>query len=529
MSSKFTDDAYFSGRPYLEYVFILCACFGQLITMAVTTNVLTHMNLLQEDFNSSSSFKPWYMASFGLSVGTIILVSGRYGDVYGIRRVLVGGYIWNIIWSILCGIAWYTQHLGPDFYVVARTFQGVGVAFILPNVLGAVGRVYKNGLRKKIVFGLIGSAAPAGSWVGLTMSGVIAVRTERWDWNYYAYAMFIAVAGVLTYLSVPDLPLILNDDGSRQDLDLIGSALGVSGMVLFNFAWNQAPIVGWQEGYIIALLVVGVFLLCLFVYWELKWAKNPLVPRMVLQHSRLPLILLCVFLGWGAYSINIYHCYTLYLDFRGYTPFAAGAGLTPAPFFGLCAGIACALLISPKTVEYLFLGAMLGFLAQTIIITTAEVDESYFRNTMAMWMVGPIGMNWTFPAATIMLSEFLPPRSQGMAGSLVSVMMNYGISIFLGFAGTVEEELHKQRPDDSWRAWRGAEYFSCGVAGLGFIISIILLLTKPRSIPTSSPPPDPEQDLAKKPAQNHDHAHRDIYAAGSHDDSDSISALSVDV
>lgn len=520
MSEKFTDPAYFRTQPYMEYVFILSSCFGQVMTLAATTDVLTHMNQLQKTFGSPAAFKPWYMASFGLSVGTIILISGRYGDVYGIKKVLLGGYLWTVLWSILSGIAWYTQHLGPSFYVVARTFQGVGIAFVLPNIIGSVGRVYHNGLRKKMVFGLIGFSAPSGAWLGLTMSGVIAVRTERWDWNYYAYAIFALLVGALTHISVPDLPHVLNEDGSQQNLDIVGSILGVSGLVLFNFSWNHAPIVGWQEGYIIALLVVGVFLLCLFIYWELKWASNPLVPKAVLRNSRLPLTLLCVFFGWGSYAIDVYHCYTLYLDFRGYTPFAAGVGLTPAPFFGLCAGISCALLISHKTVELILIGAMLGFLGMTIVLTTAKIDESYFRNTMGMWMIGPLGMDWSFPAASIMLSEFLPPKSQGMAGSLVSVMMNYGISIFLGFAGTVEEELLKQRPQDPWRAWRGAQYFSCGVAGLGLVISIILLVTKPKNpAPTNSQVPS--VTLRDESEDNHQGEECDAR------DKDSISELSV--
>lgn len=149
MSEKFTDPAYFRTQPYMEYAFILSSCFGQVMTLAATTDVLTHMNQLQKTFGSPAAFKPWYMASFGLSVGTIILISGRYGDVYGIKKVLLGGYLWTVLWSILSGISWYTQHLGPSFYVVARTFQGVGIAFVLPNIIGSVGRVYHNGLRKR--------------------------------------------------------------------------------------------------------------------------------------------------------------------------------------------------------------------------------------------------------------------------------------------------------------------------------------------------------------------------------------------
>lgn len=476
---KFTDPSYFRDHPWMEYAFILCAAFGQFLTQNATTDVLVHMYQLTEDFDTSSAFMSWYMASFGLAVGTIILVSGRYGDVYGIKKVIIGGYVWTVLWSILCGIAYYTKARGPSFYVCARCFQGVGLAFILPNVLGAVGRVYTAGtLRKRIVFGVIGYSAPLGGFAGIFMSGVIGVRTNYWYWNYYAFAIFSFLVGILTYICMPDFEPQLNEDGTEQGVDLIGSFLGVSAMVLFNFSWNQAPVAGWNSAYIITLLVVGFVLFLVFGIWEIHFAKDPILPSIVLKSPRLIGILLIIFVGWGAFGINIYHGATLLLEFRHYSLFAAGAMLTPAPVMGLFAAFSCAVFISRHTVEWILLASMLSFVAMSVVEATAKIDESFFRNTLGLGIVAAFGMDWSFPAASIMLSEELPRHYQGMAGSLVTVMMNYGISIFLGVAGTVEQQLTLQRPDDTWRAWRGAMYFSVGISGLGATIAAFFVVIK---------------------------------------------------
>jgi len=492
---RFTDPRYFNKRPWLEYVFIVSACAGQFLVQSATMDVLSIMVQLQKSFNSESSFRPWYMASFGLATGTMILISGRYGDTFGIKRVVLGGYLWTILWSLLCGFAWYTRHLGPDFFVAARAFQGAGLAFVLPNLLGAVGRVFSPGsLRKKVVFGCVGLCAPLGGWGGPFMAGVIGVTTERWDWNFYAYAITASLICVMTMVSMPDLPPLPAPDGSKQDLDLIGSVFGVGFLVLFNFVWNQAPISGWDAPFIIALLVVSFALAVAFVLWELFAAKQPLVPRLVLTNTRLLGILFIIFIGWGSFGIDIYHCFTLVLDFRHYSPLGAGAVTSPAPAVGAFAGISCALLISPKTVEYILLFAMMAFLSMSLILATAPIDQTYWRHTFGMWMIGPMGMDWSFPAATIMLSEELPPEYQGMAGSLVTVMVNYGTSIFLGFAGTIEEQLLKQQPDDAWRAWRASEYFAVGVAGLAVSLAIVFCILKWRN----SPPPGIETSSEEK-------------------------------
>lgn len=450
------------------------ACIGQVITMSSTTSSLTHMNQLTESFHSPETMKPWFMASFGLAIGTVILISGRIGDVYGIRNALTGGYLWTIAWSILSGISYYARHDGPAFYICCRAFQGAGLAFILPNILGAAGRIFSpNTLRKRLVFGLVGLSAPIGGFAGVFMSGVIAVKTDRWDWNYYAMAIFTTIGGILTYISCPDLQPIKNEDGTTQSVDWIGGFLGITSLTLFNFSWNQAPVVGWQSAYVITLLVVGFVLFFVFVYWEMKVADNPLIPSQVITNTRFLATLSTIFLGWGAFGINMYHTYVMFMDLRHYNPFVSGACMTPAPPFGLAAALSCSFLISPRTVELILFGSMCCFTGASIILATAGVHQSYFRNTMGAWMIGPFGMDWSFPAASILLSEELPPHSQGMAGSLVSVMMNYGISIMLGVAGTIEVQVLKHRPGDNYLAYRSAEYYAVGISGLAAVISLI--------------------------------------------------------
>lgn len=471
---RFTDPSYFAKHPSYEYLFICSACIGQLLTNAASNCTLTHMNQLLTDFDVPESMKPWFMASFGLAIGTVILISGRLGDVYGIKRVLIGGYIWTVVWSILCGISYYNRKAGAAMYICCRAFQGAGMAFVLPNILGAAGRVYSpRTLRKNLVFGCIGFAAPFGGWLGVFMSGVIAVRTGRWDWNYYALAMFAFLGGFITYISFPYIQVIQQDDNALQDVDWIGGFLGITSLTLFNFSWNQAPVVGWQSAYILVLLIVGFAMFFAFIYWELKIAKNPLLPPKLLQNSRLMSLLATIFLGWGAFGINLYHTYSMYLDLRHYSPFEAGAGLSPVPPMGLLAAISCTLMIQPRTVDLILVGSMLAFTGASIILCTAKVHESYFRNTFGAWMIGSFGMDWSFPAGSIILSEELPPHLQGMAGSLISIVVYYGVSIMLGVAGTIETELLNQNPDDAYRAWRGAEYYAVGISGLAAVIAII--------------------------------------------------------
>jgi len=47
-------------------------------------------------------------------------------------------------------------------------------------------------------------------------------------------------------------------------LDLPGGITVVTSLLLFNFAWNQAFIVGWSEPYIYVTLILGLLLVPVF-------------------------------------------------------------------------------------------------------------------------------------------------------------------------------------------------------------------------------------------------------------------------
>jgi hypothetical protein len=67
-------------------------------------------------------------------------------------------------------------------------------------------------------------------------------------------------------------------EGSKPTFDFAGTLTGVTGLILFNFAWNQDAVVGWHVPYTYALMIVGILFFAVFCYIEVNIAENPLVP-----------------------------------------------------------------------------------------------------------------------------------------------------------------------------------------------------------------------------------------------------------
>jgi len=84
-------------------------------------------------------------------------------------------------------------------------------------------------------------------------------------------------------------------------LDLVAATVGITALVLFNFAWNQAPIVGWQHPYVYVTLIVGVLLVPLFFYIEFRVSKNPLLPLDAFTVTT-GFVLGCISCGWSSFG-----------------------------------------------------------------------------------------------------------------------------------------------------------------------------------------------------------------------------------
>jgi hypothetical protein len=93
---------------------------------------------------------------------------------------------------------------------------------------------------------------------------------------------------------------------SKPTFDFVGTITGVSGLVLFNFAWNEAGVISWNVPYTYILMIVGILLLAAFVYIEKHVTRHPLVPINMLSKEAV-FALSIIACGWASFGIWVYY------------------------------------------------------------------------------------------------------------------------------------------------------------------------------------------------------------------------------
>jgi Na+/melibiose symporter-like transporter len=141
-----------------EILFVGIACLAQFTTQFSFGQVLFILPVIGRSFHLTNPGElSWLVAGYSLTVGTFILISGRLGDLFGYKRMFIIGFWWFALWSLVAGLAVYSNHV---LFVFARVLQGIGPAITMPNALALLGASYAPGPRKDMVFALFGACAP---------------------------------------------------------------------------------------------------------------------------------------------------------------------------------------------------------------------------------------------------------------------------------------------------------------------------------------------------------------------------------
>ena len=89
----------------------------------------------QQALHFSTDNRQWIVTAYALAFGSLLLVGGKLGDLFGRKWTLIGGLVGFSIASAIGGLA---QSFG--MLVAARALQGAFGALLAPSALGAADR-----------------------------------------------------------------------------------------------------------------------------------------------------------------------------------------------------------------------------------------------------------------------------------------------------------------------------------------------------------------------------------------------------
>ncbi|WP_324291114.1 MFS transporter [Mycobacterium sp. Aquia_213] len=251
-------------RPWAALWAMLTGYFMTLIDWtAVSVANPSIMTALHTDYDSVV----WVTSAYLLGFAVPLLVAGRLGDQFGPKTIYLVGLAVFTAASLWCGLADSIQML-----VAARVVQGVGAAFLTPQVLSMITRVFPSG-RRGVATSLRGAVVGIATLAGPLAGGVLVDELD-WHWIFFVNVPIGILAFGLGVWLIPVLPK------SRHNFDVIGVLLSAVGLFLIVFALQEAPS---QHGapWIWGMFAAGLVTMAAFVCWQATNKGEPLIPLRV--------------------------------------------------------------------------------------------------------------------------------------------------------------------------------------------------------------------------------------------------------
>src|SRR5215470_9338918 len=272
---------------------------------------------IQHDLGGGLATQQWVVDSYLLTLGSLILVGGSLGDIFGESRVFAIGVASFAGVSVLCAVA-------PDApsLIVFRGLQGAAGALLTPASLAMITATFTGTARGNAI-------GQWTSWSGITF--ILGPTLGGWlvdvsTWRLiFLINLPIAAATLLILMRLGGL-----HQARREDLrvDVPGAILCTAGLGLLVAGFIEQPQLGWGDPLIIGAFIAGIALLGAFVAYELR-TPMPMLPLRLFRlrnFSVANIETLSVYGGLSALTTFL----TLYLiEFAGFSALRAGISLVP--------------------------------------------------------------------------------------------------------------------------------------------------------------------------------------------------------
>ncbi len=414
------------GSSYGTKVLLTVTAVSLLLNY-VETMVIPGIYDIQKDLSTTATIASWITSAFLIVGAAVSPLFGKLGDIYGKKKIFLTVLLFYIAGVGLAGFATNIYML-----IASRAIQGIGFA-IVPLGLAIITDVFP---KEKVATaqGIISGTFAIGAAAGLII-GAYIVQDLSWQWAFHsAFILSIVLFFIALVALKKDVP------GEKGKVDIVGTSMLMSGIVLVLLYLTEAPTLGWLSLENIALLIPGIILTVGFFAFENK-QTSPLIQLSLLKIRNVLVANLVGILS----SMSMFLLFFAVIYYAQYPSAIGPYGL------GLSV-INTGLTLAPATLVMLIVGPLMGRLVtrigpKPIITLGASISIiglllfTFFRGTtteltidVAVALVGVVSL--IIPIVN-MISVSVPKESTAVGLGMNTMLRNLGGAIGPVLATTI--------------------------------------------------------------------------------------------
>src|SRR5580704_12682400 len=381
---------------------------AQLMVVLDATIVTIAIPSAQNALHFSTDSRQWVVTAYALAFGSLLLLGGKLGDLFGRKWTLIGGLSGFAVASAIGGLAQSFTML-----VAARALQGAFGAMLAPSALGLLTVTFQGSPDRPKAFGIFSAIAAGGASVGLLLGGVLT-QFLSWRWCLYVN-LAIAVPTAILALRL----LVNHSDPQRAGVDIPGLLTASAGLFALVYGFSSAQTHSWTATETIVALVASPVLLITFVVIERR-VKNPLLPlHIVRSRARGDAYLSVLLASAGVFGVFFFLTYYMQTALR-FSPLTAGLAFLPMTGLLVATSVTAQTRVLPRTgaKPLVMTGMALGVIAM-LILTRLTPGGAYATHVLPALLVIGVGMGCVFAPAIGTATLGVEVHETGVASAVV--------------------------------------------------------------------------------------------------------------
>jgi EmrB/QacA subfamily drug resistance transporter len=296
---------------------LIATILGSSIAFIDGTVVNVALPPIQRDLGGGLTAQQWIVDAYLLTLGSLILVGGSLGDIFGEVRMFTLGVAAFGVASVLCALAPTANAL-----IVFRGLQGVAGALLTPASLAVITSTFSGPER----------GAAIGTWTAWTgVSTVVGPLLGGWLIGISSWRVIFLLNVPIALLTIAiALRLIPRSETPRARIrvDFAGALLCVAGFGSLVFGFIEQPSRGWGSPTIVGTIAGGAACLVAFVIWEMH-AAVPMLPLRLFRMRNFTIANIETFAVYGGLSAWGFFLTLFLQQLAGYSPFRSGLATLP--------------------------------------------------------------------------------------------------------------------------------------------------------------------------------------------------------
>jgi EmrB/QacA subfamily drug resistance transporter len=399
---------------------------AQLMVVLDATIVNIALPSAQRALHFSTDSRQWVVTAYALAFGSLLLLGGKLGDLFGRKWTLIGGLTGFAVASAIGGLA---QSFG--MLVAARALQGAFGAMLAPSALGLLTVTFQGSRDRPKAFGIFSAIAAGGASLGLLLGGVLT-QAISWRWSLYVNLVIAVPTAIVA------LRLLRNErQPGRPPIDLPGVATASAGLFALVYGFSNAETSSWSDPITIVALAVSAVLLSGFVALERR-VEHPLLPlHIVWDRARGGAYATIALAGSAVFAVFLFLTYYLQQNL-GYSPLKTGLGFLPMTVMIVLTATTVQTRVLPRTgAKPLVMAGMTLGLTAMLLFTQLTAHGAYASHVLPGLLLTGIGMGCVFAPAFSTATLGVKSADAGIASAMVNTSQQVGGSVGTALLSTI--------------------------------------------------------------------------------------------